>query len=189
MIDWRGLRSLDLFAGAGGGLLATEHLLGWRSVGYVEMAEYPCKVLEARINDGSLSPAPIYQMHTRDFIDLGYAELYRGVAEVITAGFPCQPFSSAGNRRGADDERNGWPDTLRIIEIVRPRWVFLENVRGLLSTMDEAADAPFPYFGTILRDLAESGYDANWRVLSAAELGAPHQRDRLWIAAWRNEQR
>jgi DNA (cytosine-5)-methyltransferase 1 len=172
-------RSLELFAGAGLGILGTHHLLGWRSVGYVEMAGYPCKVLEARIKDGLLSPAPIFQMHTSEFIRLGYAAKYRGVANVVTAGFPCQPFSNAGKQQAGNDERNGWPDTLRIIREVQPKWVFLENVTGLLT-------GSHGYFGTILGELAESGYNAVWRVLSAAEVGAPHKRDRVWIVAHDN---
>jgi len=103
----------------------------------------------------------------------GYAERYRGMVDVITAGFPCQPFSIAGKRAGEDDPRNMWPATIECIRVVRPRFALLENVPGLLSS---------GYFGTILGDLAESGYDARWRILSAAELGAPHKRDRLWIA-------
>lgn len=174
------MNELALFAGVGGGLLATHHLLGWRAVGYVEMAEYPCKALEARIKDGLLSPAPIFQMHTRDFIRLGIAEKYRGVADVITAGFPCQPFSGAGNLLGEQDERNGWPDTIDIIRLVQPKYVLLENVPRLLT---------FDYFGTILGDLAEAGYDATWDVLSACAFGAPHTRERLFIMAYSDSER
>lgn len=169
------MNELALFAGAGGGLLATHHLLGWRCVGYVEMAEYPCKVLEARINDGLLSPAPIFHMRTREFTELGLAELYRGVADIVTAGFPCQPFSQAGKRLGADDERNGWPDTITIIRQVRPRYVLLENVARLTSN---------PYFGVILGDLAASGYDCRWDCIPASAIGANHERDRVWIVGW-----
>ena len=136
------MNELALFAGAGGGLLATHHLLGWRCVGYVEMAEYPCKVLEERINDGLLSPAPIFQMHTRDFIRLGLAEKYRDVADVITAGFPCQPFSGAGLMLGELDERNGWPDTIAIIRLVRPHYVLLENVAKLTANVTRGTDLP-----------------------------------------------
>lgn len=169
------MNELALFAGAGGGLLATHHLLGWRCVGYVEMAEYPCKVLEARINDGLLSRAPIFQMHTGDFIELGLAEKYRGVADVVTAGFPCQPFSRAGLQLADKDPRNGWPDTITIIRQVRPRYVLLENVSRLVSS---------PYFGTILGDLAASGYGYRWDCIPASAVGANHQRDRLWIVGW-----
>jgi len=166
------MKELSLFSGAGGGLLGT-HLLGWRPIGYVEWDDYCQQVIAARIKDGILPEAPIFG-DLRVFIGEGYARAYQGMVDVITAGFPCQPFSAAGKRRGENDERNMWPSTVECIRVVRPRYCLLENVPGLLSSQ---------YFGTILGDLAESGYDARWRVLSAAEMGAPHRRDRLWIVA------
>lgn len=169
------MNELVLFAGAGLGTLGTHHLLGWRAVGYVEMAEYPCKVLEARIKDGLLSPAPIFHMHTGDFIRLGYAAKYRGVARVVTAGFPCQPFSAAGLGLADKDPRNGWPDTIGIIRLVRPQYILLENVSRLVSS---------PYFGVILSDLAQSGYSCRWDCVPASAVGANHERDRLWIVAY-----
>lgn len=90
----------------------------------------------------------------------------------------CQPFSQAGKREGEADERNRWPDTIRIIREVGPRYAFLENVSGLLTNEQG-------YFGVVLRDLAESGFDAAWRTVSAASVGAPHRRERLWILARR----
>lgn len=173
------MNELALFAGAGGGLLASQWLKGWRTVCYVERGAYPVEILKARIRDGLLHDAPIW-----DDVGTFDGRPWRGRVDIITAGFPCQPFSHAGKRNSNDDERNGWPDTLRIIREVQPRYVFLENVRGLLSAVDKTTTEPVPYVGTILRDLADSGYDARWRVLSAAELGAPHKRDRLWIVAY-----
>jgi DNA (cytosine-5)-methyltransferase 1 len=164
------MNELSLFTGVGGGLLGTM-LLGWQCVGAVEFADYPVRVLEARQNDGHLEKFPIWHMDIREFNER-IAPMYRGVVDVVSAGFPCQPFSVAGQQRGADDPRNMWPATIECIRLVRPRFCFLENVPGLLNS---------GYFGTILGDLAESGYDARWRILSAAELGAPHKRDRLWI--------
>ena len=161
---------LSLFTGAGGGLLGT-HLLGWTPVGYVEYDDYCQRIIAQRIKDGFLPRAPIFG-DVRTFANEGYAASYTGLVDVITAGFPCQPFSTAGKRAGVDDSRNMWPATIDIIRVVRPRFAFLENVPGLLSS---------GYFGTILGDLAESGYDARWRILSAAEMGAPHRRDRLWL--------
>lgn len=168
---------ISLFSGALGGDLASVYLLGWRPVLYVECNEYRQRIIQQRIKDGLMPDAPIWG----DIRTLGqtvlkpYKELAKKHSVVITAGFPCQPFSHAGKRRGADDERNMWPETIRVIREVRPRFAFLENVPGLLTS---------GYFGTILGDLAESGYDARWRMLSAAELGAPHRRDRLWIVAY-----
>ena len=167
------MRELSLFTGAGGGLLGT-HLLGWTPIGYVEWDDYCQRVLAARIADGYLPVAPIFT-DVREFIQSGAAREYRGVADVVTAGFPCTPFSLAGKRAGADDERNMWPTTIECIRQVRPQYAFLENVPGLLSS---------GYFGTILNDLAESGHSVRWRCLSAAEVGAPHKRDRLWIVAY-----
>lgn len=95
---------------------------------------------------------------------------------MVCAGFPCQPFSVAGKQRAGFDPKNQWPATIDIIRVVRPRYVFLENVTGLLA-------GSHGYFGHILGELAASGYDAQWEVLSAADCGAPHRRDRLWIVA------
>lgn len=167
------VRELSLFSGAGGGLLATKHLLGWTTVGYVEWDDYCQRVLRARIDDGLLDDAPIFG-DIRTFINEGYAAAYTGMVDVVTGGFPCQPFSIAGKQAGADDPRNMWPATIGCVRVVRPRYCFFENVPGLLNS---------GYFPTILCDLAESGFDVRWRVLSAAELGAPHRRDRLWMVA------
>lgn len=167
------MRELSLFTGAGGGVLGSL-LLGWETVGYVEWDDYCQRVIRQRIDDGILHEAPIFG-DVRAFLSDGYAGAYQGMVDVVSAGFPCQPFSVAGKRAGADDDRNMWPATIGVIRAVRPRYCFLENVPGLLNS---------GYFDTILGDLAESGYDARWRVLSAAELGAPHRRDRLWIIAY-----
>lgn len=166
------MRELSLFSGAGGGLLGT-HLLGWKPIGYVEFNDYCQRVIRQRIIDGFLPNAPIFG-DIRAFISDGYAAGYQGLVDVISGGFPCQPFSAAGKRLGADDPRNMWPATIECVRIIRPRYVFLENVAGLVTS---------GYLGTILGDLAESGFDCRWKILSAAELGAPHKRDRLWIVA------
>ena len=166
------MRELSLFSGAGGGLLGTR-LLGWRPVGYVEWNDYCQRVIAQRITDGILPAAPIFT-DVREFVRSGAADQYRGFVDVVTGGFPCQPFSVAGKRAGADDARNMWPATMEVIRRVQPAWAFFENVPGLLSS---------GYFGAILSDLAEGGYDVGWRILSAADVGAAHLRRRLWIAA------
>lgn len=97
--------------------------------------------------------------------------------DLICGGFPCQPVSHAGRRLGAADERWFWPEFLRIIREVRPRWALAENVPGLLS-IDAGR-----LFGGMLRDLAENGYDAEWDCIPAAALGAPHIRDRVFVVA------
>jgi DNA (cytosine-5)-methyltransferase 1 len=171
------MRELSLFSGAGGGLLGTK-LLGWRSVGYVEKDEYCQRVIAARIKDGYLENAPIFT-DIRAFNDSGCAELYRGVADCISAGFPCQPWSVVGKRLGKKDKRNLWPETIRTIRLVRPGFCFLENVPGLLTS---------DYYGTILGELAEYVADngGGWigtTPLSAAHVGADHIREREWIYA------
>ena len=178
---------LSLFSGAGGGDLASQHLLGHKCVGYVEYEDYPQRVIAQRIKDGLLDEAPIFG-DIRAFISEGYARAYQGMVDVVTGGFPCQPFSAAGKQLGADDPRNMWPSTLQIIKTVNPRYAFMENVAGLTVS---------GYFGTILGQLSEIGYDAKWTVLGADMVGANHHRKRIWIlaypkmldGAWSNEKK
>ena len=94
--------------------------------------------------------------------------------DILTAGYPCQPFSHAGHRKGTQDERHIWPYIIEAISKLRPRIVVLENVRGHLSLG----------FKEVLKDLAQNGYDARWRVVRASDIGAPHQRARLFIIAY-----
>ncbi len=94
--------------------------------------------------------------------------------EVITAGYPCQPFSVAGHRKGTNDERHLWPHVLNAIRILRPQFAFFENVPGHITLG----------LGTVLCDLAEIGWDAEWTINRASDVGAPHHRDRLFILAY-----
>jgi DNA (cytosine-5)-methyltransferase 1 len=94
--------------------------------------------------------------------------------DILTAGYPCQPFSVAGNRQGSNDARHLWPYIKEAISVLTPRWVVLENVRGHLSLG----------FKEVLKDLAEVGYDARWQIVRASDVGAPHQRARLFIVAY-----
>ncbi len=169
---------LSLFTGAGGGLLGT-HLLGWRPVGYVEIDDYCQRVLAARIRDGLIPDAPIFG-DIRAFLDSGHAASYTGLVDVVTAGFPCTPFSCAGRQQAEDDPNNMWPATRDTLRIVRPPYALLENVPGILA-------ATHGYFGTILRDLASLGYNARWGVLGADDIGAPHLRKRIWVVAYSQE--
>jgi len=167
------MRELSLFTGGGGGILGSK-LLGWNTVGYVEWNKYCQKIIRQRIADGIFDNAPIFG-DIRLFISEGYAEQYRGMVDIITGGFPCQPFSVAGKQLKENDERNMWPETARCIRIIRPGIAYCENVTGLLSS---------GYFETILCDFHEMGYNVRWCVLSASNVGAPHKRDRLWILAY-----
>lgn len=167
------INELALFAGIGGGLIGTHHFLKWKCVCAVERIPYRQESLLRRQRDGLLPLFPIWNdVRTFD------GKPWRGIVDVVTAGFPCQPFSISGKQEGEKDERNMWPETIRIIREVGPDFAFLENVPGLLS---------FDYFGTILGDLAEAGYDAVWTTISSKNLGAPHKRNRLWILAHTHE--
>lgn len=95
--------------------------------------------------------------------------------DALVGGFPCQPFSSAGMRKGSSDDRWMWPEFFRAIRVLRPKFVVLENVSALLRS---------PEWGTILGDLANAGYDAKWRVLRASDVGAPHRRERVFAVAY-----
>lgn len=165
------MRELSLFAGCGGGLLGTK-LLGFKHIGYVEINEYCQQIIAQRIKDGILDEAPIFT-DVREFLQSGAAEQYRGFADLVTAGFPCQPFSVAGKQKGQDDERNMWPATIDVIRTVRPKRIFLENVPGLLA---------HEYIKRIFGDLAEAGFYVRWGCFSVRNEGGPIERDRLFIA-------
>jgi DNA (cytosine-5)-methyltransferase 1 len=166
MVDQQSLNELALFAGAGGGILGGK-LLGWRTVCAVEWEPYPASVLCARQNDGLLPPFPIW-----DDVQTFDGKPWRGIVDVVSGGFPCQDISAAGKGAGIEGERSGmWREMARIIREVRPRFVFVENSPMLTSRG----------LGAVLGDLATMGFDAKWGVLGAADIGANHQRDRIWI--------
>ena len=166
------MNELALFAGAGGGILGG-HLLGWRTVCAVEWEQYPASVLCARQNDGLLPPFPIW-----DDVQTFDGKPWRGIVDVVSGGFPCQDISAAGKGAGIDGERSGmWGQMARIIGEVRPQYAFIENSPMLTSRGLER----------ILADLAKMGFDAEWGVLSAADVGANHIRERIWICAKQRE--
>jgi DNA (cytosine-5)-methyltransferase 1 len=163
------LNELALFAGAGGGILGGQ-LLGWRTVCAVEWEPYPASVLCARQNEGLLPNFPIW-----DDVQTFDGKPWRGIVDVISGGFPCQDISCAGKGAGIDGERSGmWKEFARIISEVQPKYVFVENSPMLTSRG----------LGTVLGDLASMGFDAEWGVLSAADVGANHKRERIWILAY-----
>ena len=163
-----GLRELALFAGAGGGILGGK-LLGWRTVCAVEREQYPASVLAARQNDGTLEAFPIWSdVRTFD------GQPWRGLIDVVSGGFPCQDISVAGKGAGLDGERSGlWREFARIIGEVQPPYVFIENSPMLVTRG----------LNVVLADLAQMGYDASWGIVAASDVGAPHQRKRIWIYA------
>lgn len=166
---YRGMRELALFAGAGGGILGGR-MLGWRTVCAVEIERYPRNVLLQRQRDGILDNFPIW-----DDVRTFDGNPWRGKVDVISGGFPCQDISSAGRGLGIErGERSGlWREYARIIREIRPRYCFVENSPMLASRG----------LGIVLGDLAALGYDAAWKVLSAGDCGAPHERARMWIVA------
>ena len=169
------LTELSLFTGYGGFSLGLR-LAGikTRTVMYVEWERYPQEIIKARIKDGLLDDAPIWA----DISALDGSQL-RGVVDIITGGFPCQPHSVAGKKLGSEDERNLWPDTLRIISEVGPKFLMRENVPGILS-----GDGHRPaYGGQVVGELSAIGYDAEWDIVSASDAGAPHKRERWWCLA------
>lgn len=163
-------RILSLCSGIGGLDLGIGLALPTaRAVCFVER-EYPvCEVLAARMEQGSIEPAPIHT-DLRAFD----GRPWRGRVDIVAAGYPCQPFSVAGSRLGEEDERHLWPEVLRIIGEVGPSLVFLENVAGHLRLG----------FDRVLGDLADLGFDAEWSLVRASDVGAPHRRERLFILAY-----
>mgnify|MGYP003143981047 CR=1 FL=1 len=158
-----GLRELALFAGAGGGILGGK-LLGWRTVCAVELDAYARSVLLARQRDGVFDRFPIW-----DDIKTFDGRPWRGSVDVISGGWPCTPHSTAS--RGRANARDCWPDMLRIVEAVRPRFVFGENVKR--APVEKAA-----------RDLLAAGYScARIAQAGASAVGAPHDRQRWWLFA------
>ena len=168
------LTHFSLFTGIGGIDLAAEWA-GFTSVGQCEIDDYANKVLEKHWPD-----VPRW----KDIFELKGADIIAqcGKIDLLSGGFPCQPFSTAGKRKGDTDERHLWPELLRVIREVKPKWFMGENVRGLLS-IKHTDDDRQRVFGSILRDLAESGYRVGWICYGAGDVGAPHRRERVFILA------
>ncbi len=162
------LTNLSLFSGVGGMDLGARMVGGIQTIAYVENDRYAQGVLRSRIADGGLDDAPIWS-DVNDFD----GKPWRGV-DIVSGGPPCQPHSSAGNKKGAEDERNLWPDFRRIVREVRPRYVLIENVLGIFDT---------GYAAVILGDLEEDGYCATPFKNSSCASGAPHMRQRVFILA------
>lgn len=165
------LTVLDLFSGIGGISLGLERTGQFRTVCFCEIDEYCRKVLKRHWPDVPIVE-DVHKVTPALLESMGV-----GQVDVLTAGFPCQPFSVAGKRKGEEDDRFLWPQVARCVREIRPSIVLLENVPGILSIDRERV------FGRVLRDLAQAGYDAWWTVLSAAEVGAPHLRKRVFIVA------
>lgn len=162
------MNELALFAGAGGGILGGK-LLGWRTICAVEFEPAAASVLMRRQNEGLLQTFPIW-----DDVCTFDGKPWRGRVDVVSGGFPCQDISSAGKGAGIDGERSGlWGEMARIIGEVRPKYAFIEN-SPMLTTRG---------LDRVLCDLAQMGFDVSWGVVSAADVGAKHKRERIWVVA------
>ena len=184
----------SLFSGIGGAELAASWL-GWTNVFHCEIQEFQRKVLEYWFPN-SISYEDITKT---DFTQ------WRGQIDILTGGFPCQPFSVAGKRKGAEDNRYLWREMLRAIRQIQPNWVVGENVNGILSMVqsgketkmertDDLFDENFIYrkeqkftIEVICEDLERAGYSVQPFVIPACSVGAPHRRDRVWIVAHRTD--
>ena len=159
----------SLFSGIGGFDLAAEWA-GFTNLFNCEWEEFPRKVLKHHFPNAE---------QFGDIKDFN-ATAYSGRLDILSGGFPCQPFSVAGKRKGSEDERHLWPEMLRVIGECQPRWVVGENVRGLVNWSDGLV------FETCCTDLEALGYSVQSFVIPACATGAPHRRDRVWIVANRD---
>lgn len=160
------MRHGSLFSGIGGFDLAAEWM-GWDNVFHCEWMPFPRQVLHHHFPN-SISYEDITKT---DFT------IHRGTIDILTGGFPCQPYSSAGKRLGKEDERHLWPHMLRAIQEIEPTYVVGENVRGLTNWNGGVV------FEEVCADLEDCGYEVQPVLLSACSVGAPHRRDRIWFIA------
>lgn len=164
---------LSLCSGIGAFDLAVHAAVpGSKTVCLVERESFAAAILLARMEDAALEPAPVWCGDVEQFDGRPWA----GSVDAIIAGFPCQPWSCAGQKKGVTDDRWIWPSIARVIREVEPSVVFLENVPGLISG---GGIAP------VLGSLASLGFDAEWSCLTASAVGASHKRERIFILAYR----
>jgi DNA (cytosine-5)-methyltransferase 1 len=164
------LKHLSLFSGIGGFDLAAEWA-GWENVAHCEWNEFGQKVLKH------------YWPNAESHSDITKTDFrkYEGAVDIISGGFPCQPYSSAGKRKGKEDERHLWPEMLRAIREIKPSWVVGENVLGLVNWNGGLV------FEEVQSDLEAEGYEVQPYILPAAGVGAPHRRDRVWFVAYSDD--
>ena len=165
------LKMLDLFSGIGGFSYAGEKLVGgYETVAFCEYDKHAQKVLRKHWPDTEI---------INDVRELANdADRFRGVVDIITGGYPCQPFSLSGVRRGDKDDRHLWPEMLTVIQKVRPTWVIGENVAGHITLG----------LDTVLSDLEAAGYASRCFIIPAVAANARHRRDRCWIVAHTDSQ-
>jgi len=162
------MRHLDLFSGIGGFALGLEATQQIKTVAFCEIDKYCTKVLNKNWPE-----VPVYN----DIKELTHDKLKAdGIdnIDIITGGYPCQPFSVAGNKKGVEDPRHLWPEYFRLIKECRPTWVIGENVAGHIKLGLDA----------VQEDLESEGYSLRTFSISASSIGAPHQRERVWTVAY-----
>lgn len=162
------MRHLDLFSGIGGFALATEMV--WEKVEHIfcEIDPFCQAVLKKHWPDAKIY-GDIRKLNGRNV----------GTIDLVTGGFPCQPFSVAGEQRGKEDDRDLWPEMFRVIKETKPRWVIGENVAGFIEMELERS----------VSDLEGEGYEVQAFVIPACAVEAPHRRDRVWIVAYTDQYR
>jgi len=163
------MRHGSLFSGIGGFDLAAQWM-GWENVFHCEWNPFGQKVLHH------------YWPNAEQFTDITKSDFtkYHGAVDIISGGFPCQPYSMAGKRLGKEDDRHLWPEMLRVIREVQPTWVVGENVFGLVNWSGGLV------FHEVQSDLEAQGYEVQPYVLPAVSVNAPHRRDRVWFVAYSN---
>jgi DNA (cytosine-5)-methyltransferase 1 len=161
------MRHGSLFSGIGGFDLAAEWM-GWNNVFHCEWNEFGKQVLKH------------YWPNAISYHDITKTDftIHRGAIDILTGGFPCQPYSTAGKRRGKEDERHLWPEMLRAIREIQPSWIVGENVFGIVNWSGGLV------FDEVQADLESEGYEVQAYVLPAAAVNAPHRRDRVWFVAY-----
>ena len=147
-----------------------------RTIAHCEIEAYAVANLIAKMEAGLLDACPVFT----DLKQFPYQEL-RDKVTILSAGFPCQPFSSAGKRQATEDPRHLWPWIADGVTAMRPRYVWFENVEGIISAKTADGESVLKY---VLGDLEERGYSCTWGVFSASETGAPHQRKRVFILGY-----
>jgi DNA (cytosine-5)-methyltransferase 1 len=168
-MKYKPLRHASLFTGIGGFDLAASWM-GWENVFQCEIDPFCQKLLQYWFPEIEL----FSDIKTSNFTN------YHGKIDVISGGFPCQPFSVAGKQKGTNDNRYLWPEMLRVLREVNPQWVVIENVCGLLALQSGMV------FERVYADLENAGYKVQPYIIPACAVGAPHRRDRVWIVAHAN---
>jgi DNA (cytosine-5)-methyltransferase 1 len=164
------MRHGSLFSGIGGFDLAAEWM-GWENVFHCEINPFCQQILKYHFPDAET----LTDIKETDFT------IYRGKIDILSGGFPCQPFSLAGKRKGKEDDRHLWPEMLRAIREIQPGWIVGENVFGIVNWSGGMV------FDEVQTSLEAEGYEVQPFILPACGVNAPHRRDRVWFVAYNNE--